>query len=408
MFRLFRRDDENNANKLVDESEPNTLSWTSDDGPTDADDEYEEDEGTDAEDEKAEVEEQAARKKKDLDLDAELAREAEEYGLTGANSVEAYGPHGEDVASVIDDLPTIDDDTANEIADAYEAVPEAERKVAQSVVRRMQRARDFESELWAAEHAVSDWLAALMLDEDGQTLYAIVADAATDAVDALILQDELAEVDFDTLYGPWSEVMDVDEEEEDEEADEDGDAESRADEGEGAEAAEAAEGAGGAEASEPAEDEGEFGPNTDLVEQLFDRLNRITGAEVSALVLAWRGQPKEDLRLAHRNLQKLADEDASWKGQLQKAQDEVLAWINGNSTRAASTSVPVAPAGPREVAGPAIADAVAALVMADVLESEDARTLYAPWAEVIKEPALPEYEEDDSAEDTAENKTEAG
>jgi hypothetical protein len=407
MFRLFRKDDENAANKLVDESEPNTLSWTSDDGPPDEDEDFEpaddEEEGEDEEEEPP-----GRDADEELDLEAELAREAEEYGLTGANPVETYGPHGEDVASVIDDLTTIDDDTANEIADAYEAVPEAERKVAQSVVRRMQHARDFESELWAAEHAVSDWLAALMLDEDGQALYAIVADAATDAVDALILQDELAEVDFDTLYGPWSEVMDVDDEEEDEEADEDGDAESRADEGEGAEAAEAAEGAGGAEASEPAEDEGEFGPNTDLVEQLFDRLNRITGAEVSALVLAWRGQPKEDLRLAHRNLQKLADEDASWKGQLQKAQDEVLAWINGNSTRAASTSVPVAPAGPREVAGPAIADAVAALVMADVLESEDARTLYAPWAEVIKEPALPEYEEDDSAEDTAENKTEAG
>jgi hypothetical protein len=395
MFRLFRKDDENAANKLVDEAEPNTLSWTSDDGPTAEDEEFEEDaaEGDeDADGDEDEREGQDAGEK--LDLDAELAREAEEYGLTGANPVEAYGPHGEDVASVIDDLTTIDDDTANEIADAYEAVPEAERKVAQSVVRRMQRARDFESELWAAEHAVSDWLAALMLDDDGQSLYAIVADAATDAVDALILQDELAEVDFDTLYGPWSEVMDV-EDEEDEETGEAGEAGPKADQRDETEGAQ--------DEAEP-EESGEFGPNTELVEQLFDRLNRVTGAEVSALVLAWRAQPKEDLRVAHRNLQELADEDSGWKGQLQKAQDEVLAWINGNSTRVTSASVPVAPAGPREVVGPAVADAIAALVMADVLETEDAQTLYAPWAEVIKEPALPEYEDDEGESDEGESK----
>ena len=41
-----------------------------------------------------------------------------------------------------------------------------------------------------------------------------------------------------------------------------------------------------------------------------------------------------------------------------------------------------------------------ALVMADILEREDAETLYAPWADVVGEPALPAFEEDD--EDTDE------
>jgi hypothetical protein len=34
--------------------------------------------------------------------------------------------------------------------------------------------------------------------------------------------------------------------------------------------------------------------------------------------------------------------------------------------------------------------------MADMLEPEDAAALYAPWAEAVGEPALPEYEDDDS------------
>jgi hypothetical protein len=49
----------------------------------------------------------------------------------------------------------------------------------------------------------------------------------------------------------------------------------------------------------------------------------------------------------------------------------------------------------RELAGPAIADATAALVLADILEPEEAQILYAPWAAVVGEPALPTYEDDE-------------
>jgi hypothetical protein len=32
--------------------------------------------------------------------------------------------------------------------------------------------------------------------------------------------------------------------------------------------------------------------------------------------------------------------------------------------------------------------------MADILEPEEAETLYAPWAEVVSEPELPKYEDE--------------
>jgi hypothetical protein len=311
-----------------------------------------------------------------------------------------YGPNGEDVASLLDSLADIDDETAEAIADAYEAVPDAEHKVAQLVVRRRHRGGGLETELWAAEHAVSDWLAAMQLDGDDLALYSVVADAATDAVDALVLEDELADVDFATLYGPWSDVMD---------SDEDGDSEV-------AEAAAADDGKKGAkaeipeaveafleklDAKEAAADEGEFGPNTELVLQFLTKLAALTAAETAELVGAWRKQPKEDLRIAHRNLQALADEDPKWREQMRLAQEEVFAWMAGRSEkRDYSFGAPQSLARVREPAGPAVADAVAALAMADMLEDGDAETLYAPWADVVKEPALPEYDEDDDGDET--------
>jgi hypothetical protein len=38
--------------------------------------------------------------------------------------------------------------------------------------------------------------------------------------------------------------------------------------------------------------------------------------------------------------------------------------------------------------------------MADMLEDGDAEILYAPWADIVKEPALPEYEEEDEGDDS--------
>jgi len=42
------------------------------------------------------------------------------------------------------------------------------------------------------------------------------------------------------------------------------------------------------------------------------------------------------------------------------------------------------------MAGPALADAMAALVLGDLLEPADAETLYAPWYNIMGAPELPE------------------
>jgi len=408
MFRRMKRQgDEPLANELSGAAEPNTLkltkpaqpgeseatewAWTAD-GMTPI-----EPEGDEFDDDEDPAE--AKGKEPSMtpeELQAELQRQAEEFGLTGDNPVGLYGPHGEDVAGLLDSLPEIDDETADAIADAYEAIPEAERKVAQSVVRRRHRGGKWSYELDLAERGVSDWLSSLKIfDPDDAEVYAIVAEAATDAVDALILEDELADADFSTLYGAWSEVMDEDED--DDEADEAG---AESDEtAPGATAAPDAA-AGDAEADAEPENDGPFGPNTELVIQFLQKLADLDGVLILELVARWREQPKEELKVAHRALQDLADEDHAWREQLRLAQEELFAWMESRTTtyleRFATTKES---SRVRESAGPVVADAVAALTMADVLEAEDAAVLYAPWADVVGEPALPTYEDDDSEDD---------
>ena len=331
------------------------------------------------EDDKTAAAKAAEEDKSRAELEAELQRQAEEFGLSAADPISLYGPNGEEVAALIESLADMDDDLADEIADSYESTPEAERKVAQSVIRRRHRSGKLWMELETAEGAVADWFSALGLVEDEDIeLYGIVADAATAAVDALVLVDELADADFTTLYGPWSEVMDVDEEEE--EADDEAEPE--------------------VEAEEESEEEGEFGPNTALVTELLTKLGTLDTATISELIDVWREQPKEDLRLGHRSLQALADESDRWREQMRLAQEEVFAWMERGATRFNKLRAAAGDwARTREIAGPAVADAVAALVMADVLEAEDAATLYAPWAKVIGEPDMPVYEDEPEEEE---------
>ena len=329
---------------------------------------------------------EAARRK--ADLQAELERQAEEFGLVASDPVSLYGPNGLEVAALLDSLADIDDELADEIADSYELTPEAERKVAQSVIRRRHRGGKLGMELDTAERAVSEWLSALALAEDEDiALYNVVADAAIDAVDALVLVDELADEDFNTLYTSWADVMDDENDEDDEEVAEEeeaDEAEARDEDGEEE------------EEDEEAEPEGEFGPNTVLVTELLTKLGTLDSEPVVELIEVWREQPKEDLRLAHHALQDLADESSKWREQMRLAQEEVFAWMEGGATRFNKIRGSAAEwARTREIAGPAVADAVAALVMADMLEAEDAAVLFDPWSKVIGEPALPVYDEDD-------------
>ena len=432
MFRRFRNtDDEPIANQLRDAAEPNVLhlddgpakpatpgrsgksgakggkaaksvEWTPEDEAADLE-LFEEEFDDSEEDEEDEDDDGRTPEQRRADLEAELQREAEEYGLTNMSPVTLFGPNGEAVSAVLDALTEVDDDLAEAIADAYEAIPDAERKVARGFVRRLLRKANLEEEADIAQQAVNDWLSALKVPYEDQGLYATVANAARDAVLGLVLEEELDDADFDTLYGPWSEVMDAEEEEEAPEAE--------------AAAAAAAEtytamanaikanakgGAKAGRAAVPAEDGeavGEFGPNTQLVIEFLKRLSALETAEIGELVTVWREQPKEPLRQAHRNLQALADEDAAWREQLRLAQEEVFAWIEGRATQHHDKPIRNDSSRSREVAGPVVADSVAALAMADMLEPEDAETLYASWAEVVGEPALPTYEDEDGDEE---------
>jgi hypothetical protein len=405
MFRRIKRQgDEPLANELSGAGEPNTLKLTKPgkEGESEATEwAWTADGMTPMESEDAEFEDDDDLEKPKgaeptmtpEELQAELQRQAEEFGLTGDNPIGLYGPHGEDVAGLLNSLPEIDDETAEAIADAYEAIPEAERKVAQSVVRRRHRGGKWFYELDIAERGISDWLSSLKIfDPNDAEMYAIVANAATDAVDALILEDELADADFDTLYGAWSEVMDL---EDDETA-----AEDEATTPEAAASPDAeAKGKSDDQPEDAAENEGPFGPNTELVIQFLDKLVGLDGAQIVELVSGWRDQPKDELRVAHRALQALADEDHTWREQLRLAQEEVFAWMESRTTKYLEHfATTKEDARARESAGPVVADAVAALVMADVLEDEDAEILYAPWAELIGEPGLPTYEDEESEE----------
>ena len=53
------------------------------------------------------------------------------------------------------------------------------------------------------------------------------------------------------------------------------------------------------------------------------------------------------------------------------------------------------------MAGPALADAVAALVLGDVLDRRHAETLYGPWFNLIGAPPLPTADEPAPAESKA-------
>jgi hypothetical protein len=394
MFHRKKPDAGDEPNRLRIEATPNTLSWA-------ADKTEPAEEDFPAGDDDLAADDPEAGGRRAADLQAELERQAEEYGLTGVDPAAIYGPNGEAVLSLLESLPTIDYDTAEAIADAYEAISGAERKVAQTVIRRRHRGGELEAELRTAEQAVSDWLASLILTDDDEALFGVVADAATDAVDALVLEDELDDVDFDTLYGPWSEVMDAEEGE---------DADAGGGSSKGGAGAAAGSAAGTRDVAAPAEDkaadeetadeetadEGEFGPNTELAVEFLTTLGRLDSVQTAEVLAAWREQPKEELKAAHRAVQSLADEDAKWREQLRLAQEEVFAWMDHRTTKLLEHYSGTTDAKLRESAGPAVADAIAALVMADMLEPEDAETLYAPWAETVGQPALPTYEDDET------------
>jgi hypothetical protein len=384
---MFRRGKDNKkpvANKLGRQSEPNKLSWSGSDAAS-ADEQFDEQElaedesdeldDEDLEDDEAGDEEDAETAERQAELQAELARQAEEFGLTGSNPTAAYGANGQAVAALLDRLERIRPTMMERVADAWDSVDPAERDIVNRELDHRHRDGRHRDELAAAEQMVTDWLnARVHADEDEATLARIVADAAKDAVDALILDRDLDDADYETLYGPWAEAMGTGEE--------DGDTDAQSDE-------------------ETEGDAGEFGPNTELVGQFLTRLAALDPVELAELATSWGELSKSDLRRAHRTVKGLVDEDEGWRAQVKGAQERISAWADGPHPPRIGKKGSLTPPDPEAVqaAIPAAVDAITALVLADLLEPEDAETLYLAWADTIGEPAFPEFEEDDDEDD---------
>ena len=193
---------------------------------------------------------------------------------------------------------------------------------------------------------------------------------------AIILEEELEEPEYEALFLPWTDAVEkirVDKELEEiegevevDDADEDAD-------------------------DEDLDVEGEFGPNTDSVADFLNRLWLLSPEQVSRLVSGWQEAPQEELEKAHEALLELVDEDPEWREQVRHAQDKIAPWLNGGRLQETSSFMGQTGQGAtRQMAGPALADAVAALVVGDMLEPEDAEALYAPWFNLVGAPPLPE------------------
>ena len=120
--------------------------------------------------------------------------------------VAIYGPRGEDVAAVLDALSEIDEDRARAARrrlDGRRSRPSATSWSGTCSIAAVDGQHRYE--LSAAEDSVTAWLNSLKLEDDDEAaLWTVVADAARGAVEALILDEDLDDADYDMLYGPWA------------------------------------------------------------------------------------------------------------------------------------------------------------------------------------------------------------
>jgi hypothetical protein len=328
------------------------------------------------------------------DMTADLESQAADY-LAG-NDVWMYGPSAEAVLKVLDRLEEMTPVEARPLAQAWLEVPKSDRDHARKAVRKLYEAdEEIARHLQLAREAVGTWMAVtagypefVKAETDWARICNQAGEAALDATTALILEESLEEADFEALYVAWSETT------------------AQLDE-----AAEAARVAAGDEAPSGDEDleeddeedvdeeEAAFGPNSDAVADFLNRLWLLTPEQVGRLVSGWQDAPRDELQLAHESLQALVDEDPDYRGQVRQAQKKLTPWLNAGRVEETAGFLGQAGQGEsRKMAGPALADAVAALVLGDLLDPADAEVLYGPWFNLIGAPPLPELAEEDPAQ----------
>jgi hypothetical protein len=326
------------------------------------------------------------------DMSADLDSQAADY--LADNDIWMYGPSAEDVVEILDRLEEITPKEARPLAEAWLEIPKSDRDHARKSARKLtENEVDLTRYLQLAREAVGTWMSVtgpfpefVNADPDWPRVCSQAGEAAMDAAMAVILEGKLDEAEYESLLEPWSETMAQ------------LDAASEAEELEGGKPDMSVVQVRPAEtSSEDDEDEGEdeekeekFGPNSDLVKVFLNRLWMVSPEQVGLLVSRWQSTPRASLKSAHEALKALVEKEPEWRNEVRKAQEELSPWLNGG--RIEETSGFLGQTGQsesRKMAGPALADAVAALVLGDLLERRDAETLYGPWITLIGVPPLP-------------------
>jgi hypothetical protein len=326
----------------------------------------------------AEADEGAVGLPEPEEMDADLDSQAADY--LADNDVWLYGPNATAVLELLDRLEEVGPDDAGVIADAWKGGSKSDRDAARKAARKLtEQDEEIARNVRMAREEIGAWLAvAAEYPEfakavpDWARICSQVGDAALDAATAIILEDELDEPHYEALFLPWTDAIEKIR------------IEAELDEIEGVEDEET-------EADETDEEaEGEFGPNTDAVADFLNRLWLLSAEQVTRLVSSWQDVPREDLEVAHEALHDLVEEDPESRGQVRRAQEKITPWLNGGRLQeTASFMGQTGQGGTRKMAGPALADAVAALVVGDLLAPEDAEMLYAPWFNLVGAPPLP-------------------
>ena len=332
----------------------------------------------------AELDEEPAAQLEDQpeDMTADLDSQAADY-LAG-NDVWMYGPNAEAVLEILDRLEEIVPDDARPLTEAWLAIPKSDRDRARKAVRKL--AEDDEEiarHLQLVREAVGTWMAVtgsypefVNAEPNWARMCGQSGEAALDAATAVILEGKLDESHYEALLEPWSETM----------AQLDAAAEAAKLEG-----PVEIEGESDDEELDDEEEEGKFGPNSDSVTDFLNRLWLLAPEQVGRLVSGWQNVDRKDLKTAHEGLRAVVDEDPEWRDQVRRAQDELSPWLNAGRIQDTAGFLGQAGQGEsRRMAGPALADAIAALVLGDLLKRSHAELLYGPWFNLIGAPPLPE------------------
>jgi hypothetical protein len=324
------------------------------------------------------------------DMTADLDSQAADY--LADNDAWMYGPNADAVLEILDRLEEIGPDDARPIVEAWQAIPKSDRVEAKKAVRKLtENDEELLLHYQNAREQVGTWMAVtgpfpefVNAEPDWPRLCSQVGEAALDAATAVILEGKLDESHYESLLEPWSETT------------------ARLDAEDDAGKAVADDDLEDLEDDDLTEGEGKFGPNSDSITDFLNRLWLLSPEQVGRIVSGWQNTERKELKKAHEALIALVGEDPEWREQVKKAQEELAPWLNaGRIQEGAGFLGQTGQSESRKMAGPTLADAIAALVLGDLLEPADADTLYGPWFNLIGAPPLPVAAEDEEPETPA-------